>query len=57
MIDAELKKTLRNDPIVEYDIPKRIFREAAAAGEEDLVISKDLVQATQVNMLAELWEF
>lgn len=25
MIDAELKKTIKKDPVVEYIIPKRIF--------------------------------
>lgn len=28
MIDAELKKTIKKDPVVEYIIPKRIFTTA-----------------------------
>jgi len=61
MIDAELKKNIKNDPVVEYDIPKRIFTIAPplpAEGEkegEDTV--KGLKQVMRGDTLADLWAF
>ena len=59
MIDAGLRKNIKNDPVVEYDIPKRIFTVAPppppplVAGEgEDMV--KNLKGG---DTLTDLWAF
>lgn len=59
MIDAELKKTIKNDPVVEYEIPKRIFTVAPVQpqGEESRNSIRDIVQTTDGNALTELWAF
>lgn len=59
MIDAELKKNIRNDPVVEYDIPKRIFTIAPPppVGEEEEGTVKDLKQVMGENTFTDLWAF
>lgn len=45
MLDAELSKDIKKPPVVEYEIPKRIFTKAdASLGQED-------------SLLVRLWDF
>jgi len=64
MIDAELRKDIKNDPVVEYDIPKRIFTVAPPPSpppmggrerEEEAVKGLRLVMGE--NTLTDLWAF
>jgi U3 small nucleolar RNA-associated protein 19 len=45
MLDAELSKEVKKAPVVEYEIPKRIFtKQEAGSGIED-------------SLLVKLWDF
>ena len=59
MIDAELSKNIKQDPVVEYEIPKRIFTQAKREDGEtpDDNEVKDLQEAIGGNPLTELWAF
>ena len=57
MIDAELKKNIKNDPVVEYDIPKRIFTITPLLVEGKGNTVKDLKQVMGENTLTDLWAF
>ncbi|KAF8426320.1 CBF/Mak21 family-domain-containing protein [Tirmania nivea] len=56
MIDAELRKNIRNDPVVAYDIPKRIFTIVPPAVEVGDMVG-DLKQVMEGNNLTDLWAF
>ncbi len=45
MLDAELSKDLRKSPVVEYEIPKKIF------------MKHDGDSAQQDSLLVRLWDF
>jgi U3 small nucleolar RNA-associated protein 19 len=45
MLDAELSKDLRKPPVVEYEIPKKIF------------LKHDSDSAQQDSLLVKLWDF
>lgn len=45
MLDAELTKDVKKAPVVEYEIPKKIFmKQEAESGMED-------------NLLVKMWDF
>lgn len=52
MIDAELSQPLKKDPVVEYEIPKRIFTADPTANKDSL--TQDM---NQVSVLTQLWDF
>jgi len=45
MLDAELSKDLRKPPVVEYEIPKKIF------------MKHDSESSQQDSLLVKLWDF
>lgn len=47
MFNAEIQKSIKKPPVVEFDIPKIFFR--AVPVEEELL--------TQENVLSSLWSF
>ncbi|KAI5808090.1 putative ribosome biogenesis protein Noc4 [Peziza echinospora] len=61
MIDSELSKNIKQDPVVEYEIPKRIFTQAKredpgeTSGDDNQV--RDPQEAVGGNTLTELWAF
>ncbi|KAF8476865.1 CBF/Mak21 family-domain-containing protein [Kalaharituber pfeilii] len=60
MIDAELRKALRKEPVVEYDVPKRLFTvpEAKTAEQQEEDTANNGPPLTPVtNTLTELWAF
>lgn len=48
MFNAEIQKSIKKPPVVEFDVPKNIFFKAEAVEEELL---------TQENVLLSLWSF
>lgn len=48
MFNAEIQKSIKKPPVVEFDIPKKIFFRAVPVEEELL---------TQENVLSSLWSF
>lgn len=64
MIDAELKKTIKKDPVVEYIIPQRIFTVAPdnnglPTNENEKSESTPITNPTHASgdTLAALWAF
>lgn len=49
MFNAEIQKTIKKPPVVEFDIPKKIFFRTEA--EEEVLVP------TQENTLLSLWSF
>lgn len=50
MFNAEIQKSIKKPPVVEFDIPKKIFFRAEVGPVEEEVL-------TQENTLLSLWSF
>lgn len=52
MFDAEIQKNIKKPPVVEFDIPKKIFFKVEAGLAKDEVLAPE-----QENTLLSLWSF
>lgn len=58
MFDAEMNKDIKKPPVVEYDIPKRIFSyPPPPSADGSSKTAKPIVPETKDNVLLEVWDF